>query len=301
MVTTGALIYGDVERHLRFNEEEHPVALQLGGSDPADLARCAKLAQEWGYNEINLNCGCPSERVQRGSFGACLMQEPNLVADCCKAMLDSTSLDVTVKHRIGIDKIEDYGFVQNFVGTVFDAGVRTFIVHTRNAWLKGLSPKENREIPPLKREVAFALKKDFPEATIVINGEIADLNTAEDLLEKVDGVMMGRAAYNTPWVLSEVDARLFEDNHPIRSREEIIDVMTAYLEREAPKDVHATRATAKAMIGLLTGLAGARFYRRTLSDPAAFEATGTQVLKAALASAGWAERLTDDRRDDDEF
>ena len=301
MVTTGALIYGDVERHLRFNEEEHPVALQLGGSDPADLARCAKLAQEWGYNEINLNCGCPSERVQRGSFGACLMQEPNLVADCCKAMLDSTSLDVTVKHRIGIDKIEDYGFVQNFVGTVFDAGMRTFIVHTRNAWLKGLSPKENREIPPLKREVAFALKKDFPEATIVINGEIADLNTAEDLLEKVDGVMMGRAAYKTPWVLSEVDARLFEDNHPIRSREEIIDVMTAYLEREAPKDVHATRATAKAMIGLLTGLAGARFYRRTLSDPAAFEATGTQVLKAALASAGWAERLTDDRRDDDEF
>lgn len=301
MVTTGALIYGDVERHLRFNEEEHPVALQLGGSDPNDLARCAKLAQDWGYDEINLNCGCPSERVQRGSFGACLMQEPNLVADCCKAMLDSTSLDVTVKHRIGIDKIEDYGFVQNFVGTVFEAGVRTFIVHTRNAWLKGLSPKENREIPPLKREVAFALKKDFPEATIVINGEISDLNTAESLLENVDGVMMGRAAYKTPWVLSEVDSRLFEDNHPILSREEIIEVMTRYLEREAPKDVHTIRATAKAMIGLLTGLAGARFYRRTLSDPAAFEATGTQVLKTALASAGWAERLTDDRRDDDEF
>ena len=301
MVTTGALIYGDVERHLRFNEEEHPVALQLGGSDPNDLARCAKLAQDWGYDEINLNCGCPSERVQRGSFGACLMQEPNLVADCCKAMLDSTRLDVTVKHRIGIDKIEDYGFVQNFVGTVFEAGVRTFIVHTRNAWLKGLSPKENREIPPLKREVAFALKKDFPEATIVINGEISDLNTAESLLENVDGVMMGRAAYKTPWVLSEVDSRLFEDNHPILSREEIIEVMTRYLEREAPKDVHTIRATAKAMIGLLTGLAGARFYRRTLSDPAAFEATGTQVLKTALASAGWAERLTDDRRDDDEF
>lgn len=301
MVTTGALIYGDVERHLRFNEEEHPVALQLGGSDPNDLTRCAKLAQDWGYDEINLNCGCPSERVQRGSFGACLMQEPNLVADCCKAMLDSTSLDVTVKHRIGIDKIEDYGFVQNFVGTVFEAGVRTFIVHTRNAWLKGLSPKENREIPPLKREVAFALKKDFPEATIVINGEISDLNTAESLLENVDGVMMGRAAYKTPWVLSEVDSRLFEDNHPILSREEIIEVMTRYLEREAPKDVHTVRATAKAMIGLLTGLAGARFYRRTLSDPAAFEATGTQVLKTALASAGWAERLTDDRRDDDEF
>lgn len=301
MVTTGAIIYGDQHRHLDFNAEEHPVALQLGGSDPADLARCAKIAQDWGYDEINLNCGCPSERVQRGSFGACLMSESKLVADCCKAMMDVVDIDVTVKHRIGIDKIEDYGFVRDFVGELMQAGVRTFIVHTRNAWLKGLSPKENREIPPLRREVAFDLKRDFPEATIVINGQIDNLALAEELLEKVDGVMMGRAAYKTPWVLADVDARLFGDMHPVKTREEIIEAMTQYLRRETPTNSHAPRATAKAMIGLLQGLAGARFYRRTLSDPAAFAETGTEVLKAAYASAGWTERLTDDRRDDDEF
>ena len=301
MVTTGAIIYGDQHRHLDFNAEEHPVALQLGGSDPADLARCAKIAQDWGYDEINLNCGCPSERVQRGSFGACLMSEPKLVADCCKAMMDVVDIDVTVKHRTGIDKIEDYGFVRDFVGELMQAGVRTFIVHTRNAWLKGLSPKENREIPPLRREVAFDLKRDFPEATIVINGQIDNLALAEELLEKVDGVMMGRAAYKTPWVLADVDARLFGDMHPVKTREEIIEAMTQYLRRETPTNSHAPRATAKAMIGLLQGLAGARFYRRTLSDPAAFAETGTEVLKAAYASAGWTERLTDDRRDDEEF
>lgn len=301
MVTTGAIIYGDQHRHLDFNAEEHPVALQLGGSDPADLARCAKIAQDWGYDEINLNCGCPSERVQRGSFGACLMSEPKLVADCCKAMMDVVDIDVTVKHRIGIDKIEDYGFVRDFVGELMQVGVRTFIVHTRNAWLKGLSPKENREIPPLRREVAFDLKRDFPEAMIVINGQIDNLALAEELLEKVDGVMMGRAAYKTPWVLADVDARLFGDMHSVKTREEIIEAMTQYLRRETPTNSHAPRATAKAMIGLLQGLAGARFYRRTLSDPAAFAETGTEVLKAAYASAGWTERLTDDRRDDDEF
>ena len=239
--------------------------------------------------------------MQRGSFGACLMAEPTLVADCCKAMLDAVDIDVTVKHRIGIDKIEDYGFVRDFVGTLFEAGVRTFIVHTRNAWLKGLSPKENREVPPLKREVAFALKKDFPQATIVINGQIDTLELAEQMLEKVDGVMVGRSAYKTPWILSDVDARLFGDMHPVATREELIEIMTQYLERETPKDSHVPRATAKAMIGLLQGLAGARFYRRTLSDPAAFAETGTDILKAAYASAGWTERLTDDRRDDDEF
>lgn len=301
MVTTGALIHGDQHRHLDFNAEEHPVALQLGGSDPTDLAICAKLAQQWGYDEINLNCGCPSERVQRGSFGACLMAEPKLVADCCKAMQDVVDIPVTVKHRIGIDKIESYDFVRDFVGTLYEAGVRTFIVHTRNAWLKGLSPKENREVPPLRREMAFQLKEDFPDTTIVINGQVDTLALSEQLLEKVDGVMMGRAAYKTPWVLSDVDARLFNDDHTVASREEIIEVMTRYIERETPKDAHVPRATAKAMIGLLQGLAGARFYRRTLSDPQAFSSEGTNVLKAAYASAGWGERMTDDRRDDDEF
>eukprot|EP01030_Chromulinospumella_sphaerica_P019328 gene19328-19213_t len=169
MVTTGALVYGDVERHLRFNEAEHPVALQLGGSDPADLVTSAKLGQQWGYDEINLNCGCPSERVQKGAFGACLMLEPQLVADCVKAMRDAVTIDVTVKHRIGIDKEESYAFVRDFVGTIAEAGCETFIVHARNAVLKGLSPKENREIPPLRYEVAYQLKRDFPQLEILIN------------------------------------------------------------------------------------------------------------------------------------
>ncbi|MEO7939100.1 MAG: tRNA dihydrouridine(20/20a) synthase DusA, partial [Burkholderiaceae bacterium] len=170
MVTTGALIHGDVPRHLRFNPQEHPLALQLGGSDPADLAHCARVGEQWGYDEINLNCGCPSERVQRGAFGACLMGEPGLVADCVKAMVDAVSVPVTVKHRIGIDKREDYGFVRDFVGQVSEAGCRVFIVHARNAWLKGLSPKANREIPPLRYATVYQLKADFPHLTFVING-----------------------------------------------------------------------------------------------------------------------------------
>ena len=205
MVTTGALVHGDVPHHLDFSEAEHRVALQLGGSDPKDLAHGAKLAQQWGYDEVNLNCGCPSERVQKGSFGACLMAEPGLVADCVKAMQDATHLPVTIKHRVGIDANNDYGFVRDFVGTLFNAGVRVFIVHARNAWLKGLSPKENREIPPLRREVVYQLKKDFPEAIIVINGALQDLGECEAELKHVDGVMLGRAAYYTPWLLTDVD------------------------------------------------------------------------------------------------
>ncbi len=207
MVTTGALIHGDVARHLRLNDEEHPVALQLGGSEPADLARCAKLGEDWGYDEINLNCGCPSERVQRGSFGACLMAEPRLVADCVKAMLDAVSVPVTVKHRIGIDKSEDYGFVRDFVGQVGDAGCRVFIVHARNAWLKGLSPKANRELPPLHYETVYRLKADFPQLTLVVNGGIQSLEAMDQQLQQVDGVMLGREVYHKPWMLTEWDAR----------------------------------------------------------------------------------------------
>lgn len=170
MVTTGALLHGDQGRHLDFNAEEHPVALQLGGSEPDDLAACARLAERWGYDEVNLNCGCPSERVQKGAFGACLMAEPQLVADCVKAMRDATALPVTVKHRIGVDRIESYGFVRDFVGTVAAAGCEVFIVHARNAWLQGLSPKENREIPPLRYELVAQLKREFPQLTIAVNG-----------------------------------------------------------------------------------------------------------------------------------
>src|SRR6476620_173788 len=189
MVTTGALVYGDVERHLRYDEVEHPVALQLGGSDPVDLAKSAKLGEQWGYDEINLNCGCPSERVQKGAFGACLMGEPQLVADCVKAMRDAVSIDVTVKHRIGVDAVENYEFVRDFVGTVADAGCEVFIVHARNAILKGLSPKENREIPPLKYDYAYRLKRDFPALEIIINGGIKTLDEAQLHLQHVDGVM----------------------------------------------------------------------------------------------------------------
>lgn len=289
MVTTGALIHGDICRHLDFDACEHPVALQLGGSDPAELAHCAKLGARWGYDEINLNCGCPSERVQRGSFGACLMAEPALVADCMKAMLDVVDIPVTVKHRIGIDKVEDYAFVRDFVGTVYEAGVRVFIVHARNAWLKGLSPKENREIPPLRYEVVHQLKRDFPRATIVVNGGLNDLGQTERELEHVDGVMLGRAAYHTPWVLADVDARLYGDESRTVTRDGVIAAMNDYLARDE-KHALAVRATARHMHGLLTGLAGARTWRRVLSDSRAIEAEGLNILNAAYAAAGWADQ-----------
>jgi tRNA-dihydrouridine synthase A len=214
MVTTGALVHGDVARHLRFDAFEQPVALQLGGSDPADLAHCARLAEEWGYSEINLNCGCPSERVQRGAFGACLMNEPQLVADGVKAMVDVVSVPVTVKHRIGIDQVESYDFVRDFVGCVSQAGCGTFIVHARNAWLKGLSPKDNREIPPLRYDWAYRLKRDFPGLVIVINGGITTTEQVQTHLTQVDGVMLGREAYHNPWWLSQWDDAFFgEQTH----------------------------------------------------------------------------------------
>ncbi len=286
MVTTGALIYGDQHKHLDYSECEHPIALQLGGSEPKDLAVCAKLAKKWGYDEINLNCGCPSERVQKGSFGACLMAEPKLVADCAKAMLDAVDIPITIKHRIGVDNTEDYGFVRDFVGTNFEAGVRVFIVHARNAWLKGLSPKENRSVPPLRRDVVYQLKKEFPEAVIVINGGIKDLTEAETELKKVDGVMLGRAAYTTPWVLTDVDARLFGDDQPPVTREQIIELMSQYIAQNN-FDMHTTRALCRHMHGLLTGLAGAKVWRRTLSDAVAIEQEGSNILKYAYAKAGW--------------
>ena len=197
MITSGALIHGDVGRHLEFNKEEHPVAAQLGGSEPEDLARCAELVEEYGYDEVNLNCGCPSERVQRGAFGACLMAEPELVADCVEAMEKAVSIPVTVKHRTGIDRIEDYEFMAQFVATVAEAGCTTFIVHARNAVLKGLSPKENREIPPLKYQQVYRLKKDFPQLEIVINGGITSWPQIDAHLANVDGVMLGRSATTT--------------------------------------------------------------------------------------------------------
>jgi len=286
MVTTGALVYGDVERHLRFSEEEHPVALQLGGSDPADLAKSAKLGQEWGYDEINLNCGCPSERVQKGAFGACLMAEPALVADCVKAMRDAVSIDVTVKHRIGIDRIEDYGFVRDFVGTVATAGCNTFIVHARNAILKGLSPKENREIPPLRYETAYELKREFPHLEIIINGGIKSDAEIAAHLEHVDGVMMGREAYHNPYAMATYDARFYGDQGSAKTRTEVLEAMIPYI--QAQLDQYASRglklnSITRHMLGLMAGLPGARAFRQTMSDSKKLASADPRLLLEAAA------------------
>ena len=286
MVTTGALVHGDVPRHLDFNAEEHPLALQLGGSEPAELAHCARLAERWGYDEVNLNCGCPSERVQRGAFGACLMAEPTLVADCVKAMRDATVLPVTVKHRIGIDRSESYGFVRDFVGALAErGGCEVFIVHARNAWLKGLSPKENREVPPLNYEAVHRLKRDFPHLTIVLNGGITSDAQIAEQLQHVDGVMVGRHAYHEPWAMAAWDARFLGDEAALRDRDEVEDLFVAYMDGLARAGVpwgHASRH----MIGLRNGLPGARRWRQVWSDPklkAGPPAVAQRLARAAMA------------------
>ena len=266
MVTTGALLHGDQPRHLDFNPEEHPVALQLGGSEADDLAACAKLAERWGYDEVNLNCGCPSERVQRGAFGACLMAESQLVADGLKAMQDVVGIPVTVKHRIGIDRIESYDFVRDFVGTVHHhSGVQVFIVHARNAWLQGLSPKENREIPPLRYELVHQLKRDFPALTIVINGGLTTNAQVEEQLRHVDGVMVGREAYHNPWLMAEWDARFLGAPGAAAERLGVEREMVAYLQRQGESGMPWSHG-ARHMLGLWHGQPGARHWRRVWSD-----------------------------------
>jgi tRNA-dihydrouridine synthase A len=286
MVTTGALVYGDVERHLRFNEEEHPVALQLGGSDPADLATSARLGEKWGYDEINLNCGCPSERVQKGAFGACLMAEPQLVADCVKAMRDAVQIDVTVKHRIGIDKTESYDFVRDFVGTVAEAGCTTFIVHARNAILKGLSPKENRDIPPLKYDFAYQLKKDFPDFEIIINGGIKTEAEIDEHLKHLDGVMLGREAYHNPFVMANFDQRYYGDGSAPKTREQVLEAMIPYIQAELARYGALglkLNSITRHMLGLMTGLPGARAFRQVLSDSKKLAAGDANLLLEAAA------------------
>ena len=282
MVTTGALIHGDRHRHLDFDAAEHPVALQLGGSEPDDLALCARLGEQWGYDEINLNCGCPSERVQRGAFGACLMAEPALVRDCVKAMVDAVSLPVTVKHRIGIDRVDSYGFVRDFVGTVAQGGARTFIVHARNAWLKGLSPKENREVPPLRYETVVALKRDFPQLRFVLNGGIASLAAAREQLPALDGVMLGREPYHHPWLLAGVDPAFFDEAAPLRSPFEAIAPMTAYAARHVAAGGRLREVT-RHMLGLFNGMPGARRWRQRLSDASALAANDVALLEQAAS------------------
>lgn len=264
MVTTGALLHGDASRFLRHDESEHPLALQLGGSVPGDLAACAKLAEAAGYDEVNLNVGCPSDRVQNNMIGACLMAHPQLVADCMKAMRDAVGIEVTVKHRIGINGRDRYAELCDFVGQVSEAGCRSFTVHARIAILEGLSPKENREIPPLRYEVAAQLKQDFPELEIVLNGGIKTLEQCEAHLRVFDGVMLGREAYQNPYLLANVDQALFGSSAARVSRAEALRAMRPYIERhlaEGGAMHHITRH----VLGLGQGFPGARRFRQLLS------------------------------------
>jgi len=293
MVTTGALQHGEHPRHLDFDEVEHPIALQLGGSEPQALVMAAKLGERWGYDEINLNCGCPSERVLKGAFGACLMAEPQTVADGVKAMRDAVSLPVTVKHRIGIDKVVEYSFVRDFVGTVRDAGCTTFIVHARNAILKGLSPRENREIPPLRYEVATQLKRDFPDCDIVLNGGLDQVGQIAGILGLdgaptppdtaiLDGVMIGREAYHRPEVLAEL-SQLFWPGEPVLSDEQIIDAMTEYAARRVAAG-DTIRSITRHMLGFGTGRRGSRRWRQMMSDPKLLAPNDPGLFHRAWAS-----------------
>ncbi|SDJ67420.1 tRNA dihydrouridine(20/20a) synthase DusA [Microbulbifer yueqingensis] len=281
MVTTGAIIHGDRQRHLQFDAAEQPVALQLGGSNPAELAECARIAEDWGYGEINLNCGCPSDRVQSGRFGACLMAEPEVVAEGLAAMRAAVSVPVTVKHRIGIDDMEDYAGLTRFVEAQAAVGVTTFIVHARKAWLSGLSPKENREIPPLKYEMVYQLKRDYPQLEIVLNGGINSIDECLQHLEQVDGVMLGRAAYQTPNLLAEVDSALFGEA-PGPGPVEVVQQMLPYIERELVSGQRLNHIT-RHMLGLFQGLPGARRFRRHLSENAHRPGAGIEVVEHALS------------------
>jgi tRNA-dihydrouridine synthase A len=277
MVHSGAILFGDVERHLAFSPEEHPVALQLGGSEPAELARAAAIGEGFGYDEINLNCGCPSERVQRGSFGACLMAEPARVAECVAAMRAAVGVPVTVKCRIGVDDSEEREFLHRFVETVARAGCTTFLVHARKAWLKGLSPKENREIPPLRYEIVDELKRALPELTIVLNGGLREAQAALVRLGGLDGLMIGREAYENPWSLTVYEQLLFGTEPP--AREAVVEQMALYAGQHAA-DV-PLRAVTRHMLGLYNNLPGARAFRRRLSAVAPED--GSDVLREATA------------------
>jgi tRNA-dihydrouridine synthase A len=280
MITTGALIHGDRERFLHFNTEEHPVALQLGGSNPQELAQCAKWAQEWAYDEVNINCGCPSDRVKSGMFGACLMAKPQLVADCVKSMRDACDIPVTVKHRIGIDDMESYGELTDFIEPVAAAGCNTFIVHARKAWLQGLSPKQNREVPPLNYPWVYQLKADFPELNIVINGGITTISECQQHLDNVDGVMIGREAYQNPWLLAEVDSAIFGMDKPAISRDDVMAKLLPYVEQQLTHGARLNHIT-RHILGLFQGVPGAKKFRRYLSENAYSREAGVEVLVEA--------------------
>lgn len=281
MVTTGAMLHGDPQRFLAYDPVEHPLALQLGGSNPDELAQCARIAADWGYDEVNLNIGCPSDRVQSGRFGACLMAEPALVSDCVAAMRLAADLPVTVKTRIGIDERDSYEELTDFVGRVAMGGCQVFIIHARKAWLRGLSPKENREIPPLHYEVVHRLKRDFPSLTVVLNGGLTTLDQVAKQLQEVDGVMIGRAAYENPYWLTEVDSRFFGLRTSPPSRHQVVEAFLPYIEDQLRRGTPLHCMT-RHILGLFQGVPGARAWRRTLSEQACQRGAGKGVVEAAL-------------------
>jgi tRNA-dihydrouridine synthase A len=281
MVTTGAILFGDRERFLRFDPAEHPVALQLGGADQDQLARCAETGAARGYDEINLNVGCPSDRVQNARFGACLMAEPELVAACVRAMRAAVEVPVTVKTRIGIDDRDSYEFLHRFVAAIAGAGCRTVILHARKAWLSGLSPKENRELPPLRYETVHRIKTDFPELEVIANGGIRTLDQARAQLAAVDGVMIGREAYQNPYALAEWERALLGSAAPAPSRAEIIERLLPYVERERAEGTPLAAIT-RHSLGLFNGMPGARAWRRQLSEAPRHPGAGPEVIVAAL-------------------
>ncbi len=281
MVTTGALIHGNRDRFLEYNDIEHPIALQLGGSNPSELATCSRYAEEWGYDEVNLNVGCPSDRVQNNMIGACLMAHPQLVADCIKAMQDSTSIDVTIKHRIGIDDQDSYEHMRDFVATVAETGCKTFIVHARKAILQGLSPKENREVPPLRYDDVYRLKQEFPDLEIIINGGIKTHKQIAEIMPHVDGVMLGREAYQNPSVLIDADELYFGKPANTESAKDAVRALYPYIETLLAKGA-PLHYVSRHILGLFNGQRGARLFRRYLSERAHLRESGIQVLEEAL-------------------
>ena len=282
MITTGAVIHGDRARLLAFDPEEHPVALQLGGADPAALAECARIAEGLGYDEVNLNVGCPSDRVQSGRFGACLMAEPALVARCVSAMREAVAIPVTVKSRIAIDALDEWDTLRGFVETVADAGCERFIVHARKALLSGLSPKENRDVPPLRYDLVYALKSARPDLTVVLNGGVDAHPAIAGHLRHVDGVMLGRAAYRNPYILADVDRRYFGETGPVRTRHEVVEAILPYVEAQLRAGT-PLMAMSRHLIGLFQSMPGARAWRRHLSENAYHRESGTEVIRDALA------------------
>ena len=283
MVTTNALLHTDPDQFLRHQEFEYPAVLQLGGSNPADLAKCSKMVEESGFQEVNLNCGCPSDRVQNGNFGACLMKDKNLVADCFKAMQDAVSIPVSIKCRIGVDEFDSWEFFRDFIGTIADAGCRVFIIHARKAWLKGLSPKENREVPPLNYDTVHRLKAEMPQLNISINGGIKTLDQTLELLQDLDGVMVGREAYENPWFLRDADERIFDDTSAAKpeSRKALLEAYLPYVEMESARGTPAT-ILVRHIYGLFNGKPGARKFRQYLGENAPKTNNPAEMIRRAM-------------------